>query len=98
MGAPVSKGQIIDHCGNELRQGHHATSQKSARAAWQAELDFFEWRADHESTMSAEFFRRYAEWVERCEPYARSYARIAKTFPEQFPKLKAVLKPIQREM
>ena len=48
-----------------------ATIEAEARAAWQAELDFFEWRADHESTMSAEFFRRYAEWVERCEPYAR---------------------------
>jgi hypothetical protein len=73
-----------------------ATIAAEARAAWQAEFDFFEWRADHESTMSAEYFRRYAEWVERCEPYARSYARIAKTFPEQFLKLKAVLKPIQR--
>ena len=30
VGAPVSEGQIVDHCGNELRQSHHVTSQKSA--------------------------------------------------------------------
>ena len=29
-GAPVSEGRIVDRCGNELRQGHHVTSQKSA--------------------------------------------------------------------
>jgi hypothetical protein len=30
VGAPVSEGRIVDRCGNELRQGHHVTSQKSA--------------------------------------------------------------------
>jgi len=29
--APVSEGQLVDHCGNKLRQGHHVTSQKSGR-------------------------------------------------------------------
>src|ERR1019366_8654120 len=28
--APVSQGQLVDHCGNEPRQGHHVTSHKSA--------------------------------------------------------------------
>src|ERR1019366_9471322 len=27
-GAPVSKGQLVDHCGNEPRQGHHVISHK----------------------------------------------------------------------
>ena len=49
-GAPVSKGQLVDHCGNELRQGHHVTSQKSACLRVTRQTNWVTSRSQHSQT------------------------------------------------
>jgi hypothetical protein len=71
---------------------------KEAKIAFNAELYFFEWRADHESHDFPGFMKRYLHWLEAAEPYARSYARIAGEFPQHMWRFKEIVLPIQREI
>jgi hypothetical protein len=67
-----------------------------AKSAFSAELDFFEWRADHESHDFPGFMK--LQWLEAAEPYARSYARIAGEFPQHMWRFKEIVLPIQHEI
>jgi hypothetical protein len=69
-----------------------------AKTAFNAELDFFEWRADHKSHDFRGFMKRYLQWLEAAEPYAQSYARIEREFPQHVWRFKEIVLPIQREI
>jgi len=69
-----------------------------AKTAFNAELDFFEWRAEHESHDFPGLMKRYLQWVEAGEPFACSYARIAREFPQHMWRFKEIVLPIQREI
>jgi hypothetical protein len=69
-----------------------------ARAAFNAELDFAEWRADHEHHDFPGMTKRYGQWVQASEPFARSCARIASEFPGHMERLEEIVLPIQREI
>jgi hypothetical protein len=66
-----------------------------AKAAFNAERDFFAWRADHEGRDFNEFMKRYLQWVAACEPYARSYNRIVTVFPRYLKRLEEIVLPIK---
>ncbi|MBO0758898.1 MAG: hypothetical protein J2P54_23880 [Bradyrhizobiaceae bacterium] len=78
--------QILAEIGNE------------ARTAFNAELDFFKWRAGHENDDFPGVMKRYQQWLQAGEPFARSCARIAKEFPQHFVRLEEIVLPIQREI
>jgi hypothetical protein len=69
-----------------------------AKAAFNAEMDFFEWRADHEGHDFHEWNKRYLRWVAAGEPYSRSYNRIAMVFPRYLKRLQEIVLPIKREI
>jgi hypothetical protein len=41
---------------------------------------------------------KYLEWVDCSEPYADSYARIARGHPHLMEKVEAIVLPIEREV
>jgi hypothetical protein len=69
-----------------------------AKAAFKAELDFFEWRADHEHHDFYEYMKRHLEWIEASEPFARSCNRIVVQFPRYRTRFEEIVLPIQREL
>jgi hypothetical protein len=69
-----------------------------AKTAFNAELDFFEWSADQEYHDFYEYVKRYLQWVDASEPYARSCNRIEIEFPRYLTRLEATVLPIQREI
>jgi hypothetical protein len=75
-----------------------STVEMEFRQALEAECAFFEWRADNPEAPFAEQLRRWGEWTEAGEPYAASYKRIRKAFPEAMDRLHELLLPIQRQI
>jgi hypothetical protein len=71
---------------------------EQAKIAFQAELDFFKWRADNEPAPFDAFMEKYLEWVDCSEPYADSYGRILNEYPHLMEKLKAIVLPIKSEI
>ena len=71
---------------------------EQAKIAFQAELDFFDWRADNESAPFKTYMDKYLEWVDCSEPYADSYARMASEYPQLMEKVEAIVLPIKREI
>jgi len=64
---------------------------EQAKIAFQAELDFFELRADNEPTPFKTFMEKYLEWVDCSEPYADSYSRITSEYPHLVGRIEATL-------
>jgi hypothetical protein len=62
---------VLDYTPDEML----ALVGQQAKIAFQAELDFFEWRADNEPTPFKSFMEKYLEWVDCSEPYADSFTR-----------------------
>jgi hypothetical protein len=75
-----------------------ANVANEAKIAFNAEMDFFEWRAEHEDHAFPAFMKRYLQWLRAAEPYARSYERIASAFPQHMWRFKEIVLPIQREI
>jgi hypothetical protein len=55
-------------------------------------------RADNEPAPFKTFMEKYLEWVDCSEPYADSYARIAREFPGYIGTLEEIVLPIKREI
>jgi hypothetical protein len=85
---------LLDYTPDEIL----ALIGEQAKIAFQAELDFFEWRADNEPVGFKTFMEKYLEWVDCSEPYADSYARIASEYPHLMEKVEAIVRPIKREI
>jgi hypothetical protein len=69
-----------------------------AKTAFNAELDFFEWRADNAGQNFAEWMKRYSIYFAAGAPYARSYSRIEREFPQHMRRLEEIVLPIQHEI
>jgi hypothetical protein len=63
---------LLDYTPDEIL----ALIGEQAKIAFQAELDFFEWRADNDPAPFDAFMEKYVEWVDCSEPYADSYTRM----------------------
>jgi len=85
---------LLDYTPDEIL----ALIGEQARIAFQAEFDFFVWRADNEPAPFMTFMEKYLEWVDCSEPYADSYARIASEYPHLVGKIEAIVLPIKREI
>jgi hypothetical protein len=68
-----------------------------AKDAFQAELDFLEWRADNEPAHCEEFMAMLADYVRRAKPLVDTYARIARQHPPLMGRFVAIVEPIRRE-
>jgi hypothetical protein len=69
-----------------------------ANNAFQAELDFFEWRADNETAPFEQFMDRYLEYLIRADYYFDDYAKIRSEYPNLLGKLEAIVQPIRLEI
>lgn len=69
-----------------------------AKNAFQAELDFFEWRADNESASFEQFMDRYLEYLICTDYYFDDYAKIRSEHPNLLGKLEAIVQPIRLEI
>jgi len=85
---------LLDYTPDEIL----ALIGEQAKIAFQAELDFFEWRADNEPAPFKTFMEKFLEWVDCSEPYADSYGRIASEYPHLMEKIEAIVRPIKREI
>jgi hypothetical protein len=75
-----------------------ANVAEEAKAAFNAELDFFEWRSANAGQNFAEWMKRYSVYITAGEPYARSYSRIEREFPQHMRRLEEIVLPIQHEI
>jgi hypothetical protein len=72
--------------------------QNEFRQACQAQQDFLAWYCSRAEVPFAESLSRYSEMIEASEPWAASYRRIRKEFPDHLDRLNALLLPIQHEI
>jgi hypothetical protein len=85
---------LLDYTPDEIL----ALIAEQAKIAFQAELDFFEWRADNDPAPFDAFMEKYLEWVDCSEPYADSYTRISREHPHLMQKVESIVVPIKREI
>jgi hypothetical protein len=71
---------------------------EEAKAAFQAELDFYRWRVKNMSAPIKEFMNRCADYSVRAGPLLTSYRKLESEHPQLMAKADAIILPIQHEM
>ena len=69
-----------------------------AKAAFEAEIDFYRWRVRNMSAPIKEFMNRCADYSVRAGPLLTSYAKLQSEHPQLMAKADAIILPIQQEM
>jgi hypothetical protein len=69
-----------------------------AKAAFEAEVDFYRWRVKNMSAPIKEFMNRCEDYSVRAGPLLTSYRKLESEHPQLMAKADAIIRPIQQEM
>ena len=71
---------------------------EEAKAAFQAELDFYRWRVKNMSAPIKEFMHKCADYSVQAGPLLTSYRKLESEHPQLLARADAIILPIQHEM